>query len=298
MFDTHGRIKCGTIAAPDFNGSLADWTGTLGFEVAEEARVSIDQAASWGAPKTLGARTALLRPASGAPCFIRLVEQPAVLTHLPLRTFGWASFEISVRDVNALRQRLEGSGFRVIGEPRHVEGFTTFIPMQAVGRAGEVVYLNQVLESMADLDLPPARADVDQMFIAVLAAPDREASVRFHVDALGFEEGETYVIPYGVINDAFGLSADTKSAVTMTCVGRLPGTEIDGYPPAATPRMVLPGYLPPGNSMISFAVRALDAIKAPFVSAPRTLDGPLYMGRRTATVAGAAGELIELIEVG
>lgn len=297
MFDAPGRIKCGTIATHDFDGSLADWTATLGFHCIEIGTIPSKLAESWDARKTAAARSALLRPQSGNPCFIRLVEQPASDGYTPLRSFGWASYEFTVRDVFALHSRLLESGFRIIGAPKHVEGFTTFIPMQAIGRAGEVVYLNQVLESMADLDLPRAISDVDHMFIAILAAPDRAASVRFHVDSLGFGEGQTYVIPYSVINDAFGLPADTASTITMTCSGRLPASEIDQYPAAATQRARTPGLLPPGNSMVSFAVRSLDTLKAPFITAPARYPGPLYGGRRSACVTGAAGEIIELIEL-
>ena len=293
MFDVHGRIKCGTIATPDFNGSLADWSDGLQLDVVADTKVNADLAESWGTPRLLGARTALLAPKSGVPVYIRLVEQPAVLAHLPLRTFGWASFEIAVRDVLSLRRRLDGSRFRIIAEPD-----AGALPMQVTGRAGEVLYLNEVRESPADYDLPLAMSDVDQMFMAILAAPDRAAATRFHVDALGLQEGETYVLAYPAINAAFGLAPDHKSSVTMTRAGRMPVTEVDEYPPAATPRMRLPNYLPPGNAIVSLSVASLDRINAPFLSPPVSLDEPLYAGRRTAMTVGAAGELIELIEIG
>jgi catechol 2,3-dioxygenase-like lactoylglutathione lyase family enzyme len=297
MFDVPGRIKCGTVAAPDFDASLADWHGMLGLELVQEGRIPEALAASWAAPALAGARQALLRPASGNACFIRIIEQTNVKSYVPLRSYGWASFEITVRDVFALHAQLSDSGFRVIGPPRHVDGFTTFIPMQAIGRAGEVVYLNQVLQSMADLDLPVATSDIDQIFIAVLAAPDRAAAVRFHVDQLGFAEGDTYVIAYGVINDAFRLPADTKTAITMTRTGRTPATEVDQYPDGTTARVIPAGGLPPGNSMVSFACGNIDAIMAPCIGPVVRIDDPLYAGRRSACFRGTAGELVEMIEL-
>ena len=160
-----------------------------------------------------------------------------------------------------------------------------------------MLYLNQVLKAgMAGLDLPMTTARVDHMFIAVLAAPDRAAAVAFHRDVLGFAEGETWSIPYSVINASFGLPADTITAMTMTQTGRMPASEIDQYPAAAVPRPVTPGELPPGNAMVSFIIASLDAIAAPFLAPPVRRQGPLYAGRRTAVVTGAAGELIELIE--
>lgn len=297
MFDTHGRIKCGTINTPHYEASLRDYRERLEFGVAEEGRVSPELAALWGAPASAGMRTALLASSSGAGGFLRLVEGSPVPDYRPLRSFGWASWEMTCREVFALHDRIAGQGFEVIGPPKLVPGFDNFIPFQVTGRAGEVLYLNEVLNgSMSDLDLPDAGATVDFMFIAILAAPDRAAAVRFHVEALGFEEGQTYVIPYSVINNAFGLADDVTTAMTMTKVGRLPGSEVDQYPGATVERPVAPGELPPGNALLTFITDSLDKVTAPFLAPPRTLDGPMYAGRRVACVRGAAGELIELIE--
>ena len=50
---------------------------------------------------------------------------------------------------------MPGSGFTVLGAPKRVAGFDNFIPFQVVGRSGEVLYRNQVLDAeLADLDLP------------------------------------------------------------------------------------------------------------------------------------------------
>lgn len=297
-FDTHGRIKCGTVLTPDLSASLADWRDTLGLELVEEGVADPALAASWGAPASGGRRTALLRPTSGAACYIRLVEGEVPASYRPARSFGWAAYEISVADVFGLRARLEGSGLRVIGEPKNVEGFQTFIPMQAVGSAGEIVYLNQVLNPMSDLDLPKAASPVDHVFIAVLAAADIDAAVRFQVEAIGLSEGQTYVIPYGVINGAFGLPSDHRTTIRMTRVDRLPVVEVDGYPAGAVAREAAPGQLPPGNALVTIAVRSLDDVGAPFLAPPAARDGLLYSGRRAACVRAPGGEVIELLELG
>ena len=294
-FDVPGRIKCGTAVVPDLAASLADYARALRLGVVEEGTVSANLAQSWGAPASAGRHMALLA-SDGAPGFLRLVEGTPVPAYVPLRSHGWAAFELTVADVWALYAGI-GDGFTVIGAPKLVPGFDTFIPFQVTGRGGETLYLNQVLKpESGGLDLPAARAWVDHMFIAVLAAPDRAAALAFHIDALGFEGGETWTIPYSVINQSFGLPADTLTAMTMTATGRLPATEIDQYPEAATVRPRAPGELTPGNAMISFIVRDLDAVRAPFFAPPVARGGPLYAGRRTACVVGAAGELIELIE--
>ena len=295
-FDIPGRIKCGTIATPDIAASLADYTGVLGLLIIEDAPVPADLAMAWGAPALAGRRSVLLRHAEGRPFFLRLVETSPV-AYVPLRSFGWAAFEHTVADCDALFADIKGSAFTVVGAPKLVPGFDNFIPFQVVGRAGEVLYLNQVLKSgMTDLDLPHTSARVDAMFIAVLAAPDRAAALAFHCDALGFEAGATFTIPYGVINRSFGLPDTALTAMTMTRTGRMPGCEIDQYPPAATARRVPPGELPPGNAMVSFITASLDAVHAAFLAPPARHTGPLYAGRRSATVIGTAGERIELIE--
>jgi len=203
-----------------------------------------------------------------------------------------------VADAFALHDALDKAAFRVLGAPRLVPGFDNFIPFQVEGRAREILYLNTILKpGMSDLDLPVAQAMVDHMFIAVLAAEDRETTLAFHTGALGFEEGETWTIPYSMINDSFGLADDHLTAMTMTRTGRIPASEIDQYPEAATHRPRAAGELPPGNAMVSFAVASLDAIAAPFIEPPAARDGPLYAGQRAASLWGPCEELIELVEV-
>ncbi len=295
-FDTPGRIKCGTITCPDIEASLADYTGILGLSIIEDTPVPPALAAAWGTPAMAGRRSVLLRHADGQPFFLRLIAGTAI-PYTPLRSHGWAAYEHTVANCDALYADIEHSPFTVVGAPKLVPGFDNFIPFQVVGRAGEVLYLNQVLKSgMTDLDLPHTDARVDQMFIAILAAPDRAAAVAFHTSQLGFTEGDTWTIPYSVINNSFGLPDDTLTAMTMTRTGRIPASEIDQYPAAATPRATVAHELPPGNAMVSFITASLDAVKAPFLSPPARHPGALYANRRSAVVRGPAGELIELIE--
>lgn len=297
MFDIPGRIKCGTVNTAVFDESLTDYSERLSLRIVEQGEVSPMLAGVWGVPATAGRRYALLTSASESPGFLRLVEGTAVPAYRPLRSYGWASFEITCQQVFELHERIAGQGFEVIGPPKLVPGFDNFIPFQVVGRAGEVLYLNEVLHgSMSGLELPKAEAPVDFTFITILAAPDAEAAVQFHTKKLGFERGDTYVIPYSVINNAFGLAPDFKTSMTMTKVGTLPGSEIDQYPDGAIERPTAPGELPPGNAMVSFIVGSLDGIGARFLTPPVTQQGPLYEGRRVACVRGTAGELIELIE--
>ncbi len=296
-FDSPGRIRCGTILTPDLDASLADYTQTLGLDVLDDTPVSQSLAASWGAPAMAGRPARLMRAPGGTPYVTRLIEGSGVSGYKPLKSHGWAAFEHSVVDCDALFARMPGSGFTIIGAPKLVPGFDNFIPFQVSGRAGEVLYLNQVLQSrMSGLDLPHTSASVDQMFIAVLAAADREAALAFHTGLLGFEAGETWVIPYSVINMSFGFPPETTTAMTMTRTGRQPACEIDQYPAAAIPRAVTPGELPPGNAVVSFITASLAPYADHLLGPPACIGDDLYQSRRCGTVRGPSGELIELIE--
>ncbi|WP_448582218.1 VOC family protein [Thermaurantiacus sp.] len=294
----HGAILCGTVNTPVFDLSLGDYLAELAMRVVEEGRVSPDLARSWGAPAQVGCRFAVLAPREGGSGgFLRLVEGSRVEGYRSLSTYGWAAFEMTVRDAFALHARIDRAAFRVLGAPKPVPGFANFIHFQVEGRAGEVLYLNTVLESrMAGLELPVAEAEVDSIFIAVLAAEDRAATLRFHVDALGFEEGESFTFPYSMINQSFGLAEDHATTLTMTKVGAMPAAEIDQYPQAARHRPLSPGELPPGNALLTFAHDDLDSVRAPFLEPPTRRDGPLYGGRRVATLVGPSEERIELVE--
>lgn len=297
QFRVPGRILCGTVNTPDLAASLADYSGQFGLVPVEEGRVSLDLARCWGAPAQAGRPYALLTAPGGAGGFFRLVQGSAMPAYRPLRTWGWAAFECTVADAFALHAGIDTLCFQVLGAPRLVPGFDTFIPFQVAGRAGEVLYLNTVLKpEMAELALPVATARVDHIFIAVLAAGDRTGALAFHTDGLGFQEGPTWTIPYSMINNSFGLPADHPTTMTMTRTGAIPACEIDHYPDSAGPRRSAPGELPPGNAMVSFAVASLDAIRAPFIAPAAIGHGPLYAGARSACVRGPSGECIELIE--
>ncbi|MCS6986555.1 MAG: hypothetical protein NZM40_03835 [Sphingomonadaceae bacterium] len=295
--DTPGTWLCGTVLAPDFAAALADYREHFALRVVEGGLVPPDLARSWGAPAQVGCRYALLAPAEGGSGgFLRLVGGSPVPDYRPLRSYGWAAFELTVRDGPSLHRRLEGTAFRILGPPKPVPGFDAFIPFQVAGRSGEVLYLNTVLADTPSYDLPRAQAEVDRMFIAVLAAEDLERALEFHGPLLGFEKGQRYRFAYSMINQSFGLPEDHETDVAMTSLGRRPLVEVDRYPEAAEYRPRNPGELPPGNALVTLTVATLDRVRAPFIEPPVARDGPLYRGRRVACVRGPDDERVELVE--
>lgn len=296
-FDRHGRIKCGTVSTPDLDAALQDYHDLLALDFVEEGTVPTDLAESWGAPAVAGRRFALLQPQSRVPSFIRLIELPLRDDFVPTRTFGWAAFELTVADVYGLAERVKGSGFETVGPPKPIENLPYFVPMQVLGRGREMLYFNQVAMDTPSSDLPKAGSEVDHIFIVILATTDRPGAVAHLRERLGLDEGGSYTLNYTMINKAFGLPDGTPSTLTMVQSGRMPIVEVDGYPDAATPRAADPGMLPPGNAIVTLAVDRLDRPGLDFIAPALRRAGPLYAGRRTATVRGSAGELIELIEL-
>jgi catechol 2,3-dioxygenase-like lactoylglutathione lyase family enzyme len=294
----HGTILGGLSVVPDLAAAIAAYHGTLQLDLVAQGALPADLAASWGCPASAGAPHAVLRPKSGAPCWLRLVEQPDVAGFKPTTTYGWGAFEFTVEDVFGWPARLESSAFTIVGEPKQLPGMDSFVPMQALGPGQEMIYLNQVFGNMATTDLPMARSITDHVFIVILAAADRAATCRWYVRALGLDQADTYELPYQMINAAFGLPETHISALTMVQAGRLPIVEVDDYPPQAAARPRHAGMLPPGNALVTLAMRDLDACDVAWISPPVRRDGPLYEGRRAGCVIGPAGELLELVEVG
>jgi catechol 2,3-dioxygenase-like lactoylglutathione lyase family enzyme len=289
---THGRILCGTATVPDLDAALGDYRDRLGLSVVEKGTVPFSLAASWGCANNADGLYAVLQPASGADSYLRLVEQPAHPAFVPTRSYGWAAFELTVQDVFGWPDRLDGSGFDIIGRPREIPGLPYFVAMQMTGRGAEMIYLNEVRSNTPSSDLPPARSPIDHIFIVILACADRPAALAWYRDRLGLDIGADYTIPYTMIQKAFGLPDDHLSTITMAQKGRMPIVEIDGYPEAATVRPCVQGYLPPGNAIVTLEVDRLAALDLDWIAPP----APHFLKRMTATVRGPAGELLELVE--
>ena len=299
MSIAHGTIMGGLSTVPDLESALRGYRDCLGLELVEQGELPDDLAASWGCSGNRGSRYSVLRSKSGEPCWFRLVEQPDHPEFKPTRSYGWAAFECTVENVWHWPEVVEDAGFTIVGPPKKLENIEpAFIPMQVLGTGREMVYLNQVLNDMPGTDLPRAGSPVDRIFIVVLATPDRNASVAWYADRIGLTRGADYTLPYSMINNAFGLPADTQTTITMVQHERMPIVEVDDYPNETRVRPRHTGMLPPGNALVSLAVRDLEACDVDWIAPPVVREGPLYEGRRAATTLGAGGELLELIEVG
>lgn len=189
-----------------------------------------------------------------------------------------------------------GSGFDIVGPPRRIAGLDHLIALQMVGRGQEMLYLNEVRANTPTTDLPKAASPVDLVFICILAAKDRAKAVEWYCRNLGLDEDETHTIPYSSINRAFGLPADTQTSLTMVHNARMPIIEVDEYPDLATSRPISPGHLPPGNAIVSLAVRDIKAVPLSPITAIRPRETAPFAGCPSACYYGPEDELLELIE--
>lgn len=289
-----GPLVCGTVRTADLDAGGAPYEALLGYRRAGEGTVDAALAAAWGAPALAGRRWRVLFPPSADIGGVRLVEGPVVPPLRPLRTLGWAALELLVADADAVRGRLgDGGAFRVLGEPRPLGADPSLQvrAFQVAGPSGEVLYLTQVDASPPGLDLPRASALVDRLFIAVLAVADLPAASAF-AGALGVPAGTAADWTVDVLNDAFGLPRTTRHRLaTLPLAGRCL-LELDAYPPAAEPRPVAEGDLPPGIAMVTVEADDLAAVAT---ATPVRRPEPPYGGRRAVTVQGPAGERWELI---
>lgn len=296
MGPSFGPILAATISVADLDRAVALYEGALFLSVAARGEVSPELARSWGAAHAAGCATAVLRPASGAPGWLRLIEAPAT-GYRPLASTGWAGIEILVADPTALARHLADWPFEVIGPPAPLGSFPAIKAMQVIGPDGEVLYLTDVGTAARTMDLPAVSGDVDRVFIVVLAVPDFAKALAFYGKHFGLEAGEAHQRNIHFEGPGYGLPAPATPARMTTM--RLAGQsliQVDEYPADTPARPVTSPGLPAGFAFTSFAVPSLADFAEHGLAGPVHADGPPYDGRRTVTLRGPAGELIELIE--
>lgn len=289
-------LRAATVSVADIDRGIRRYEDAFDYVVVERGAVPASLAESWGTPAMTDRACAVLRPASGLPVDLRLIESDPVPGHRALRSFGWSALEICVTDVHAVHARMQSSAFRVIGPPSAIANLPTIHPMQVIGPDDEVVYLTQILDSSAASGLPVVQAPIDRLFIVVLACADLDASARWCVDQLGVGLGQDLRIPYRMLNQAFDLPDDTLHRLIAADHRGTIFLELDQYPPAAVERRCLAGQLPPGIGVCTFMHAAIEAIPGPWKTPPTRRDGAIYEGRRVGLLQSPEGALFEIVE--
>ncbi len=294
-----GPILAATVTVADLPAAVARYTKTVGYEPAEAGRVAAAQAASWGAPAMAERPYQLMRPASGEPGWIRLVQGTCPPTYRPLAHHGWAAIEILLRDTDAMHERMKGSDFTIIGEPHPLKSSPEIKAMQVVGPDGEALYLTNVPKGASPLhELPQPQSDIDRIFIMVLGVPDFAATHADYAARFGVAKTSERTRGINFVGPGYGLE-DLGKPLPMSTV-QLDGRcviQVDGMQPTATPRPCTDGELPPGIALVTFARGADAALAADALGPVYTGDAAWpYNGSRARTVRGAGGELYEFVD--
>ena len=290
-------LRAATLGVVDVDATAARYARCFDYAVVERGTISAALAGLWHTPALAGRQQVVMRPASGADVFIRLVQAAQAPGYRPLRTHGWAALELCVQDVLAMHERLRGGPFDIIGPPRAVSGLPSIHPMQVQGPDAEIVYLTEIKQGGPRSGLPTARSPVDTLFIIVAGCSDMPASARWFEHQLGLNIAPEVEIPYRMLARAFELPPTQLHRLTTASFDGDICLELDQYPAAAEPRVGLPGELPPGISLCTFALPSLDRVHGPWLSPPERHDGAVYRGARAGSLMGPDGLLVELVEL-
>jgi catechol 2,3-dioxygenase-like lactoylglutathione lyase family enzyme len=294
------RIAMTTASTPDLDAFEHCYRATLGYRTVETGTVGKELARSWGAPAAAGSRYCVMSPAGDDDVYVRAVEVPEVAGYRPLTTFGWNAFEIIVDDVHALAERIASSPFELLAGPHPLKFMPSIVAMQVVGPAQECLYFTMESGDRGASILHRPSGFVGRTFIVVAGGPDFHAMLRWYVGTFQLQERPVRQSKVAVIQRAQGL--DSEHIILLSAIGlRNHGNllELDGYPIGpgliAGPRPRPPGHLPPGNAIVSFEVADLAPYEKLAIAPPQVRPEAGYGGRRACTVAGPAGELVELI---
>lgn len=297
------RILVSTTCVPDLALAEKAYTDYLSHRVVARGEIDASLAQSWGTPAMAGARTTLLVAQGEQDVFLRLIEAPRPAGYRALTTFGWNAFEIIVDDVFTLHDSLQGSPFRVIGEPRPLQFMPSIIAMQVIGPGEECLYFTMESGDRETSILPNPSGFIGRTFIVVSAGPDFSELMRWYVQHFDLRERPVRNSKVQVIQQAQVLSADQTielCAIGMAQHGNL--IELDGYPHGpgfcATYRPRAEGMLPPGNAIVSAEVDSLEPYLGMAILPPERRSDPVYNGRNAMTVRAPGDALLELIERG
>jgi len=293
-----GPFAAATVMAPDPLAAASAYVDYLGYRQVIDTQVPNDIAASWGAPAMAGRRVVSVKSESDTGAILRFVQGDAPEAYEPFTTYGWNALEILTTDVDSLPAKLEDSPFRIVGMPRNLYPSGSIRAMQTRGAAEEMVYLTQINEAPETDYLPKAKTLVDHLFITILGSDDYVKSRAFYDEHFEVVLGDVHDMRVTGLNVAFGLDIETKHKLSTIRMAGKATLELDDFPKAAKHRTIRDGEMPPGIAILSLEVDSLDNVSLPFRGDIIQKEGPLYRGRRAATIVGSAGEWIELVEAG
>jgi len=291
------RIRIATLNTPDMKG-VSDWYVTwFDYVLADQGVIDAGLAQSWGAPDMAGKPFTLLSSKGSPDVYIRVVQGDPAPAFNPRATFGWGSLEFIVSDLDALYKKLKAGGINIYRDPASLGGiFASIHAMQIFGPMNMTHNLAIDTGDPAKSNLPVAKSLVDRTFLIGLNGPSLKGLSDFYAESFKMTKGPDFEYPNAVLSEAMGLSKDHLFKLGLVRSGQKGNTLELHDLPEGTPRPQVSGQLPPGVGMVSMGVKSLDGLTRPTLTKPAVYAGKAYAGRRSATLKGAAGELIELIE--
>ncbi len=273
-----------TFTSPDLDAVQDRYEQHLHYELRAEGVISEDLANSWQASKLTGRRYILLGPASGEKIYLRAIEGPKTPGFEPLKSFGWTTAEIVVKDAFTLASSLNGSPFVEETALRVLPlDFTDdMINFRVIGPDGEALFLTQLDDVVPNFPFAQAKSFVDHIFMTLVTNKDPRESQLFYENLFHL----TSVSPIGGLESGLHVMNLPNGCVL----------ELDSPALETTERPQLDGELPPGMAISTYYMNALDRDDLPYLSEPKAFDEAPYGKRRAVSLKGPSGELIELLE--
>ena len=283
-----GPTLISTIFSSNATASVSNWCEYLEQQIHSTSLITDDVAQHWGWPDLAGRTMTWLENSLGEP-WLRIIESPNSEQTIAFRRYGWLSLEISVQDVDALYQSLQGSPLTIIGKPANLDVSDDIRAMQVLGPDGEVLYLTEIKAPVPPFELQFARCAVDRLFIPVAMVPNREEALAVY-EKFAHTNGLQFDTKITVINKALGKAIDTRhpvAAVQLAGSNLVELDQIDGLE-SATNNSQAPRS---GIGMISFQVEALPDDQERYL----IRQGP-YANCQACMIHGGGGALMELIK--
>lgn len=271
------RLLGFTISSASPRAAADAYIRHLGYHLLSDGEVDAVTAAAWDAPALAGRRMVTVSASRrvGDKAFVRFIEQVPIVS-APLLGQGWNAMEVLCEDPYRLADSFSDTPFKVVIPPRPLPFDPDLHAMQVLGPSGELLYFTSLPRHKRLLDLEPADRWVDQPFIAILGGSDIDRLLRHYREMLDTPTIDPAPVNVQIVNEVFGLHADTKIRLGMVKFPRHFLFEVDEHPSVSQPRPCRPGELPQGIAMVT----ATHMRCTPDAS--------------TQLVVGAAGERLEL----
>jgi len=238
-----------------------------------------------------------MAPEAGTDFVFRFVEQPAEPGYRAFRRHGWQAAELIVERVDKLAKRLEASPFEIVAPPMDLSFCPDIRAMQVRGPGGEILYLTEFKKAVEGLDAPPARSAVDRTFIVIVGGASLAELQQYFHREFGVPQSPAVESRVQTMALEFGLSREHRFRIAALPLMGSCYIEADEMPGDAERLPVEHDDLPAGIAMVSFHLKPASGARADGLAAPPG-NGPPYSGASGALcVRGAAGELLELIQI-